>query len=141
MMKPLKLTDNGIQLLAQLSRDRGLYAECKGAELDALQQLGILQWFDTRPSTTPFKEDLRAFLRLHGISGRIDYAWVAAVQNWRELVGPEVSARVDAIDEVKRAVNRRPFTWGRASRADKVWPKIDQVDRDRRRAATDRDGR
>ena len=26
----MKLTDKEIQLLAQLSRDRGLYAECKG---------------------------------------------------------------------------------------------------------------
>ena len=106
----MELTDKEIQLLAQLSRDRGLYAECKGAELDALQKLGLLQWFDARSSTTPFKEDLRAFLRLHGVGSRIDYAWVAAVENWRELVGPEVSARVDAIDQVKRAVNSRPFT-------------------------------
>jgi hypothetical protein len=109
MMKHLKLTDNGIQLLAQLSRDRGLYAECKGAELDALQELGILQWFDARSSTTPFKEDLRAFLRLLGLSGRIDYAWVAAVENWRELVGPEVSAKVDAVDQVEWAVNSARF--------------------------------
>jgi hypothetical protein len=106
----MELTDKEIQLLAQLSRDRGLYAECKGAELDALQKLGLLQWFDARSSTTPFKEDLRAFLRLHGVSARIDYAWVAAVENWHELVGPEVSARVDSIDQVKRAVNSRPFT-------------------------------
>ena len=101
-----------------------MYAECKGGELDALQKLSLLQWFDARSSTTPFKEDLRAILRLHGISGRIDYAWVAAVENWRALVGPEVTARVDVIDRVKRAVNSRPFTWGRAGRADKVWPKI-----------------
>ena len=109
----MELTDKEIQLLAQLSRDRRLYAECKSAELDALQKLGLLQWFDARSSTTPFKEDLCAFLKLHGISGRIDYAWVAAVENWRELVGPEVSARVDAIDE--RAVNRGPFTVSRAA--------------------------
>jgi hypothetical protein len=95
----MELTDKEIRLLARLSRDRGLYAECRGADLDALQELGLLQWFDTRSSTTPFKEDPRALLRLHGISGRIDYAWVAAVENWRELVGPEVSAKVDAIDE------------------------------------------
>jgi hypothetical protein len=100
-MEPLKLTDNGIQLLAQLSRDRGLYAECKGADLDVLQGLGILQWFDARSSTTPFKQDPRPLLRLHGISGRIDYAWVAAVENWRELVGPEVTAKVDAIEEIE----------------------------------------
>ena len=120
----MELTDREIHLLARLSRHRDLYAECNGADLDALQKLGLLQWFDARSSTTPFKEDLRAFLKLHGISGRIDYVWVAAVENWRELVRPEVSARVDAIDQVKRAVNSRPFTWGPASGADKVWLKI-----------------
>jgi len=62
---------------------------------------------------------------LHGISGRIDYAWVAAVENWRELVGPEVSARVDAIGEIERTMNIGAFTWSPVSRADKVWPKID----------------
>jgi hypothetical protein len=60
-----------------------------------------------------FKEDLRAFLKLHGVGSRIDYAWVAAVENWRGLVGPEVSARVDAIDEVRRAVNSGPLTGAR----------------------------
>jgi hypothetical protein len=78
---------------------------------------GLLQWFDARSSTTPFKEDLRAFLKLHGSNGRIDYAWVAAVEDWRELVGPEVSARVDAIDEIERAVNSGAFTGSRVSRA------------------------
>src|SRR5215813_14892961 len=73
-----ELTDREIHLLAQLSRRRGLYAECKGADLDTLQKLGLLQWFDARSSTTPFREDLRAFLKLHGISCRIDYACVAA---------------------------------------------------------------
>ena len=107
------MTDKEIHLLAQLSRRRGLYAECKGADLDRLQKVGLLQWFDARSSTTPFKEDLRAFLKLHGVSGRIDYAWVAAVENWRELVGPEVSARVDAIGEIERAVNIGPFSWAR----------------------------
>ena len=89
-----------------------------------MQELGLLQWFDARSSTTPFNEDLRAFLKLHEIGGRIDYAWVAAVENWRALVGPEVSAEVDAIDEIEWAVNSSLFTWSRASRADKVWPKI-----------------
>ena len=89
----MELTDREIQLLGWLSRDRRLYAECKGADLDALQKLGLLQWFDARSSTTPFKEDLRSFLKLHGVGGRIDYAWVAAVENWRELVGPEVSCQ------------------------------------------------
>ena len=70
----MKTTGEKIQLLAQLSRDCGLYAECKGAELDALQELGLLQWFDARSSTTPFKQDPRPLLKLHGISGRIDYA-------------------------------------------------------------------
>jgi hypothetical protein len=96
----MELTDREIQLLAQLSRDRGLYAECKGAELDALQKLGLLQWFDARSSTTPFNEDLRLFLKLYGVSRRIDYAWVAAVEDWRALVGPEVSAKADAVDEI-----------------------------------------
>jgi hypothetical protein len=95
----MELTDKEIRLLAQLSRDRGLYAECKGADLEALQKLGLLQWFDARSSTTPFKQDLRLFLKLHGVGSRVDYAWVAAVENWRALVGPEVSAKVDAIDE------------------------------------------
>src|SRR5262249_30843075 len=83
--------------------------ECKGANLDALQKLGLLQWCDARSSTTPFREDLRAVLKLHGISCRIDYAWVAAAsENYRELVGPEVSARVGAIDKIERAVNTAP---------------------------------
>jgi hypothetical protein len=54
--------------MARLSRHRGLYAECKSADLDALQKRGLLQWFDARSPMTPFKEDLRAFLKLHGIS-------------------------------------------------------------------------
>ena len=111
----MELTDKEMQLLAQLSRDRGLYAECKGADLDALQELGLLQWFDARSSTTPFKQDPRPLLRLHGISGRIEYAWVAAVENWRELVGPEVAVKVDAIDEIEWAINNGPFTVGRAA--------------------------
>lgn len=126
----MELTDKEIHLLARLSRDRGLYAECKGADLDALQKCGLIQWFDVRSSTTPFKEDLRAFLKLHGISGRIDYAWVAAVENWRELVGAEVSARVDAIDEVKSALNSCPFTVSRATSADNVCTDVDHVERD-----------
>src|SRR5215813_1909805 len=113
-----------IHLLALLRR-HGLYAECKGADLDALQKLGLLQWCDARSSTTPFREDLRAFLKLHGISCRIDYACVAAaLENYRELVGPEVSARVGAIDEIERAVNIGQLTWSPVVRADKVWPKI-----------------
>jgi hypothetical protein len=83
----MELTDEEIHLLARLSRRRGLYAECKDADLDALQKLGLLQWFDARSSTTPFKEDLRAFLKLHGINGRIDYAWVAAVETGASLSG------------------------------------------------------
>jgi hypothetical protein len=105
----MELTDKEIHLLAQLSQGRGLYAECKGADLDALQELGLLQWFDARSSTTPFKQDPRPLLKLHGIGGRIDYAWVAAVENWRELVGPEVSAKVDAIHEIEWAANSGPF--------------------------------
>ena len=106
----MQLTDKEMHLLARLSRDRGLYAECKGADLDALQELGLLQWFDARSSTTPFKQDPRPLLRLHGISGRVDYGWVAAVENWRELVGPEVSAKVDAVDQVESAVNSARLT-------------------------------
>ena len=104
----MELTDMEIHLLAKLSQHRDLYAECKGADLEALQELGLLQWFDTRSSTTPFKQDPRPLLRLHGISGRIDYAWVAAVENWRELVGPEVSAKVDAIDEFSKRRSVEP---------------------------------
>jgi hypothetical protein len=106
----MELTDNEIQLLARLSRDRGLYAECKGADLDALQELGLLHWFDARSSTTPFKEDPRTLLRLHGISGRIDYLWVETVENWRELVGSGVSAKVDAIGEIEWAVTSGALT-------------------------------
>jgi hypothetical protein len=106
----MKLTDKEIHLLARLSRNRGLYVECNGADLDALQKLDLLQWFDARLSTTPFKQDLRLFLKLHGVGSRIDYAWVAAVENWRELVGPEASAKIDAIDEIECAVNSGPFT-------------------------------
>ena len=99
----MELTDKEMHLFARLSRDRGLYADCKGADLDALQKLGLLQWFDARSSTTPFKQDLRLFLKLHGVGSRIDYAWVAAVENWREFVGPEVSAKIDAMDEIVSA--------------------------------------
>ena len=101
----MELTDEEIQLLAQLSRDRGLYAECKGADLDALQELGLLQWFDARSSSTPFKEDPRPLFKLLLMSGRIDYFWVEPVENWRELAGPAVAAKVDAIDEIEWAVN------------------------------------
>ena len=106
----MELTGKEIHLLARLSRDRRLYAECNGAHLDALQELGLLSWFDARSSTTPFKEDPRALFKLLGISGRIDYFWVESAENWREHVGPEVSAKVDAIDEIEWAVNRAPFT-------------------------------
>jgi hypothetical protein len=108
----MELTKKEIHLLARLSRERGLYAECKGVDLDALQELGLLEWFDTRSSTTPFKQDPRPLLRLHGISGRIDYAWIGPVENWRELVGPEVSAEVDAIDKIEWAVTSRSSTRG-----------------------------
>jgi hypothetical protein len=108
----MELTDKKIHLLARLSRDRGLYAECKGADLDGLQELGLLEWFDTRSSTAPFAQDPRPLLRVHGISGRIDYACIGPVENWRELVGPEVSAQVDAIDEIEWAVTGRPSTSG-----------------------------
>ena len=111
----MELTDKGIRLLARLSRDRRLYAECKGADLDALQKLGLLQWFDARSSTTPFKEDPRPLFRLLLFSGRIDYFWVEPVENWRELVGPEVSAKVDAIDEIEWAVNNGPSTASRGN--------------------------
>jgi hypothetical protein len=111
----MELTDKDIQLLAQLSRDRVLYAECKGADLDALQELGLLQWFDARSSTTPFKEDPRPLFKLLLMSGRIDYFWVEPVENWRELVGSAVSDSVDAIDEIGWAVNIELFTGSRAS--------------------------
>jgi hypothetical protein len=111
----MEMTDLEIHLLARLSRDRRLYAECKGADLDALQKLGLLQWFDAHSSTTPFKEDPRPLFILLGISGRIDFFWVETVENWRELVEPEVCARVDAIDEIEWAVNNSPSTANRAS--------------------------
>ena len=38
----MELTDKEVHLLARLSRDRGLYADCKGAEVDTLQELGLL---------------------------------------------------------------------------------------------------
>ena len=82
----MELTDKEIRLLARLSRDRGLYAECKGADLDALQELGLLEWFDARSSTTPFKQDPRPLLKLHGISGRIDFS--SAGTNKRAFVIP-----------------------------------------------------
>ena len=49
------MTDKEIHLLARLSRNRRLYADCKGTDLDALQELGLLQWFDARSSTTPLQ--------------------------------------------------------------------------------------
>ena len=70
----MKMTDKQIHLLAQLSRNRGLYAECKGADLDALQELGLLEWFDARSSTTPFSNKIPVHYRnCIGISDRIDY--------------------------------------------------------------------
>jgi hypothetical protein len=114
----MELTDKEIHLLAQLSRGRGLYAECKRANLDALQQLGLLQWFDARSSTTPFKQDPRPLLRLHGIGGRVDYAWVAAVENWRELVGPEISGELAVIDKIECTATGR-FSTSRQRAADK----------------------
>ena len=44
----MELSDKEIRLLARLSRDRGLHAKCKGADLDALEKVGLLQWFDAR---------------------------------------------------------------------------------------------
>ena len=111
----MELSDKEIHLLARLSRDRRLYAECKGADLDALQKLGLLQWFDARSSTTPFKEDPRPLFISLGISGRIDFFWVETVENWRELVGLEVCVGVDAIDAIEWAVNNGPSTASRAS--------------------------
>jgi hypothetical protein len=101
----MKLTVEEIHLLARLSRDRGLYAECKGDDLDALQELGLLQWFDARSSSTPFKEDPRPLFKLLLMSGRIDYFWVGPVENWRELTGLAVAAKVDAIDEIEWSVD------------------------------------
>jgi hypothetical protein len=99
----MELTDKEIHLLAQLSQDRALYAECKSAELHALQELGLLQWFDARSSNTPFKEDPRPLFKLLLMRGRIDYFWVEPVKNWRELVGQGVSAKVDAMEEIEWA--------------------------------------
>lgn len=112
----MELSDTEMHLLAQLSRDRRLYAECKGATLEALQKRGLLQWYDARSSTTPFKEDPRPLLRLLLFGGKIDYFWVEPVENWRRLVGPEVAAKVDGIDEIEWAINNGPFPTSRASR-------------------------
>ena len=109
----MELTDKEVHVLARLSRERRLYAECNGADLDALQELGLLQWFDARSSTTPFKEDPRLLFKLLLMSGRIDYFWVQPVENWRELVGPEVAAKVDAIDAIEWAVTSGALTGAR----------------------------
>jgi hypothetical protein len=77
----MELTDKETRLLAHLSPNRGLYAECKGADLDGLQELGLLQWFDARSSATPFKEDPRPLFKLLLWSGRIDYFWVEPIEN------------------------------------------------------------
>jgi hypothetical protein len=37
------------------------------------------------------------------MSGRIDYFWVAAVENWPELVGPGVPAKAEAMKEIEWA--------------------------------------
>ena len=120
----MELTDREIYLLARLARERGLYAEWKGADLDALQELGLLQWFDARSSTTPFKEDPRPLFKLLLMGGRIDYFWVEPVENWREFVGPEVVAKVDTIGEIEWAMNSGPFTRAGLVEQYKVWPKI-----------------
>jgi hypothetical protein len=120
----MELTDKEIQLLAQLSRNRCLYADCKGTDLDALQELGLLQWFDARWSTTAFKEDPRLLFKLLLMSGRIDYFWVEPAGNWRELVGPELAAKVDAIDEIEWAANSGPFTRAGLVEQIRTGPKI-----------------
>ena len=73
------LTVKGIHLLAWLSRDRDLYAECKGADLDALQDLGLLEWFDVLYR--------RHQLSLHGPS-RAALLWLAERIN--ALVQPTI---------------------------------------------------
>jgi hypothetical protein len=129
----MELTDKEIHLLARLSRERCLYAECKGSDLEALQKLGLLQWFDARSSTTPFKEDPRPLFRLLLFSGRIDYFWVAPAESWRELVGPEVAAKVDAIDQIEWAVTGRSLTSGQFA-ADKQTRKGSRDERSKSRA-------
>jgi hypothetical protein len=69
----MELTDKEIHLLARLAWGRRLYAECKCSDLDALQELGLLLWYDARSSSTPFKADPRPLFKLLGISGRIDF--------------------------------------------------------------------
>jgi hypothetical protein len=61
-----------------------------------------------------FKEDPRPVFKLLLMRGRIDYLWVESVENWRQLVGPEVAAKVDAIDKIEWAVNNVPSTASRA---------------------------
>ena len=107
----MELTDQEIHLLARLSRDRGLYAECKGSDLDVLQELGLLEWFDSRSSTTPFKEDPRPLLRLYGISGRIDYAWIGPIENCASLSGQKFLLRLTRL-KVEWAVTGLSSTSG-----------------------------
>jgi hypothetical protein len=109
----MELTDKEIHLLARLSRDRSLYAECKGAALDALQELGLLEWFDTRSSTTPFRQDPRPLLRLHGVSGRMHYAWVGVAEIGASLSGKKFLLRLTRSTKIEWAVTGRSSTSGR----------------------------
>ena len=106
----MEWTDKELHLLARLSRHHRLYAECKGAGLEALQRGGLLVWFDARSSTTPFREDPRPLFRLLLMNGRVDYFWIEPVENWRELVGLEVAAKVDAIGDFEGPVTSGPLT-------------------------------
>ena len=106
----MELSDKEIRRLARLSRDRGLYAECKGADLDALQELGLLQWFDARPSTMPFKEDPRPLFKLLGITGRIDFFWVETVETGASLSGQKSLLRLTQSTKSNGALNSGPFT-------------------------------
>jgi hypothetical protein len=66
-------------------------------------------------------------------SGRIDYFWVAPAESWRELVGPEVAAKVDAIDQIEWAVTGRSLTSGQFA-ADKQTRKGSRDERSKSRA-------
>ena len=98
----MQLTDKEIRLLARLSRHRT--AACMlSARVPISTQCKSLAYCNgwTRVRRLRRLNKIRVHPeKLHGISGRVYYAWVAAVENWRELVWPEVSVEVDAIDKI-----------------------------------------
>ena len=66
----MELTDKEIHLLARLSRDRGLSAECKGGDLDALQKCGLILWFDVRSTLNATAGEARSRSIRHHLPAR-----------------------------------------------------------------------